>query len=134
MNPFKYFDLDILQAEADLGPSSKDQAARKKARLQKSLWLTLLMYLVVFLGVVSENLLRWAQTKPLSGASFFEIGQFVSALIIATAIFPHVFPKLFGKMKGPRFGYEDLAPHLRFLQFSVAFQNGFFWQSLARFF
>lgn len=131
-----YFDLGILPlAEPTLGGAKKKQAkdARRKALARKRLWLTLLMYLGVCLGVLAQAFMSiLGSGQPLSWATIGP-GSILLSLIVATVIFPQVFPKVFGKMEEQMAsGGEDLGAGRRVVQFCVAFQNGFFWQALLK--
>ena len=129
-----YFDLGILPlAEPTLGSARKKLAkeTRRKAQARKRLWLTVLMYLGVCLGVMAQVLMstlgagqpfNWATAGP---------GSILLSLIVATVVFPQVFPKVFGKMdERLASSGSDLGAGKRVIQFCVAFQNGFFWQAL----
>ena len=128
MGILRYFDLGFGNP-VTLGGSREEQEKQRKANARRRVLLTLFMYFGVFLGVLGESIFRIVRTKS-AVESAFDIGQLIVALILAVDFFPLVFPKLFGHMKGPKYGHEDLPFQERFLQFCLAFQNGFFWQSL----
>lgn len=123
MRLLNYFDLGILPPEPVLGKKGKRSEEQRRRELKKLLW-TLLMYGGVFLGILAENWLELYNTK-----SAWEWERVVVAVIIATLTFPQVFPKLFAKQEPDTEDGESPA-QWRFVQFCVAFQNGFFWQAL----
>jgi hypothetical protein len=122
MQLLNYFDLGLLPDELTLGP--KEKAAKARLARQR-FWLTLVMYFGVFLGVLGEQFLGLLKAnQSLSWSTLFS-PRLLIALIVAILIFPQVFPKVFGKMSSTKAdGYRH------FLQFCIAFQNGFFWQAL----
>jgi hypothetical protein len=125
MNILQYFDLGLIPEEARLGSQSENE---KKRRAQKRFGVTLLMYIFVWLGILGQKVLALQQAgMPINWENFGQ-GFPLVALIIATALFPAVFPKVFAKMsvKSQKAG----AGGWFFVQLCVAFQQGFFWQSL----
>ncbi len=118
LDVLKYFDLGILPSKPVLGKKGSSR-----------LWLTLAMYLGVILGVLGENWLSLIKVNQPLGLATFGTDRVLFAVIIATAVFPSVFPKVFGKESAS----HTTVPILRhFLQFCIAFQNGFFWQALLK--
>ena len=146
MNWLNYFDLGLgededtlavpmaaVEAEPTLGTPRKDSTpkrASRKKRASKRFWLTLAMYFGLLLGILCEHWLGLIKAnQPLTWASFgFE--RVLVADVVATAIFPHVFPKVFGRGEGSLRANLPVNQHI--LQFCVAFQNGFFWESLLK--
>lgn len=121
-----YFDLGLLSTTLALGP--KDEAARAKRAWQR-FWLTALMYVGVVLGVLGENLLSLLKAGTPVGWATFGGWRVLASVVIAIVIFPQVFPRVFGKRPTTEAG-APLSGDWRFLQFCIAFQNGFFWQAL----
>ncbi len=121
-----YFSLNILPETPLLGREEQPKAVRRKRNRQR-FGLTLVMYIGVFLGVIGEHIVSLFSTgKPLKWASFN--AHFLIALVITTVIFPQVFTRIFAEgQRKKRMTATD-----RFLQFCVAFQNGYFWPSLIR--
>lgn len=125
MNPLHYFDLELMPEEAVLGGKSK--AEKQKRNIQRFL-VTLLMYVFVWLGVLGQKVLALHQEgSPINWQSLGDGFLFV-ALVIATVIFPVVFPKVFVKM--PAKAQKSGDGGWFFVQLCVAFQQGFFWQSI----
>lgn len=124
MKVFRYFDLGFYQEEAELG--TKKPSTKKKRDLKRFL-ATILVYVFIWLGILGQRIMELQQTG--SPISWINLGQGfpLVALIIATTIFPVVFPKTFVKM--PARLQKDGVGWF-FVQLCVAFQNGFFWQSL----
>ena len=86
------------------------------------------MYAGVWLGVLGQRVLAlWQQGTPITFEAFGKI-YIVVALIVATVIFPAVFPKIFGKR--PANTIKAITPGRFFVQFCLAFEQGFFWLSL----
>ena len=121
----RYFKLDLIPEEAVLGMADPIE---KKRRDRKELTLTLVMYCGVWLGVVVQRLLDlWQKGIPVTLDSFGKV-YIVFALIVATAIFPAIFPKIFGKHPGN--AVNAFTPGHFFVQFCLAFEQGFFWIGL----
>ncbi|MBI5823907.1 MAG: hypothetical protein HZB18_07770 [Chloroflexi bacterium] len=124
MNIFKYFDLDLMPEEPELGSNSQKTQKRRKT---KNILNTLLMYLFVLLGIIGQKLMEvYRAGKPVSWESLGP-GFLLIAIVIATVIFPVVFPKVFAKMPARARKAEG---GWFIVQLCVAFQNGFFWQAL----
>lgn len=124
MNIFNYFDLGLFPEEAELG-SKKEMT--KKRRKQKHFFITILFYLFLWLGILSQRYMELYQSETSLNWSNFGQEFPVIAFIVATAIFPLVFPKVFAKMPARARKAEG---SWFFVQLCVAFQNGFFWQAL----
>jgi hypothetical protein len=110
MTVLGYFNLQIEPDEPQLG------RRRKSAKILRN---TIVMYIGVFLGVLG----RYIFANYLTGKRL-DIGQLdpfwiIISLIVAAVVFPQVY-------KGTKFKIEAIDP----LQFFIAFQNGFFWQSI----
>jgi hypothetical protein len=88
------------------------------------------MYGGVILGVLCENWLGLAKSNQPFSIGAFGIERVVFAVVVATTVFPSVFPKIFGKESVSQ--TTTIPFQRRFLQFCVAFQNGFFWQALLK--
>ena len=98
MSLLNYFNLGILPDDPDLGKKDKATKKKRKKRKRNRLWLTIAMYLGVWLGVLGQNLLELSQADvPIIGDAFGFVRVF-TALIISTVIFPLVFPRAFAKM------------------------------------
>jgi len=113
-----YFDLGVLPPQPVLGKKKSNR-----------LWISLVMYCGVILGVLCENWLGLIKTNQPFSLATFGIERVLFAVIIATAVFPNVFPKVFGRESASQ---TAVPAQRRFLQFCVAFQNGFFWQALLK--
>jgi hypothetical protein len=125
MKILRYFKLDLIPDVAVLGMASPVEMRRKNVR---ELSLTLLMYAGVWLGVIVQRLLElWQNKIPVTFDSFGKV-YIVFALIVATAIFPAVFPKIFGHH--PASKITAFSPGHYFVQFCLAFEQGFFWIGL----
>ena len=124
MNIFKYFDLDLMPEEPELGSKSKKVKNKRKA---KQISITLLMYLFVWLGIIGQKLMQlYQEGQPVSWGNLGQ-GFLLITFVVATAIFPTVFPKVFAKMPARARKAEG---GWFIVQLCVAFQNGFFWQAL----
>jgi hypothetical protein len=125
MKILNYFKLDLLPEEAVLRMESPLEQRRKQL---EELYLTLVMYFGVWLGVVVQRLLDlWQKGTPVTLDSFGK-AYIIFAVIVATAIFPAVFPKVFGHR--PTKAIAAVTPGHLFLQFCMAFEQGFFWVGL----
>lgn len=124
MKIFQYFELGPMPEEAVLG--SKTQAAKNRRKTERFL-ITLLMYAFVWFGILGQRILVLQQAEiPINSENLGQ-GFPIVALIIATALFPAVFPKTFAKMPASA---QKAGGGWFFVQLCVAFQNGFFWQTL----
>ncbi len=119
-----YFDLGILPEEVEFGKPKEDEERKAKERARQRLWLTLVMYVGVFLGVLGENVVSLFNAGKSIDWDTFGVGRLLVALVITTVIFPQVFPRIFDEKARKR---EKVPAGERLLQFCVAFQNGFFW-------
>jgi hypothetical protein len=125
MKILDYFKLNILPTEAVLG---FENPIEKRKRERKELYLTIVMYIGVWLGVIVQHLLDlWQKSVPVTIQSFGKV-YIIFALIVATAIFPAIFPKIFGKH--PTKSISVFSPSHFFVQFCLAFEQGFFWIGL----
>lgn len=83
-------------------------------------WLHLLIYGAIVLGVFASYML-----EVLNKGAFPPLNQTLIKLIVALIIGVVVFPSIYRK--------ADLNPvNPGFMQFAVAFQNGFFWEALMK--
>lgn len=119
-----YFDLGILPERPRLGEPEEDEKKRIRKKARQRFWLTLAMYVGVFLGVLGENVVSLFNAGKTLDWSSFGVTRLLVALVITTVIFPQVFPRIFDEKARKR---GKVPASERFLQFCVAFQNGFFW-------
>jgi hypothetical protein len=124
-----YFDLRILPGKPMLGKDKKERKQKAAKRARKRFWLTLGLYVAAFLGVLGENLISQFNASNTIDWSAFGLGRFLVALVITTVIFPPIFREAFAEMEREK---PKAAGSHRFIQFCVAFQNGFFWPALLR--
>ena len=111
-NLLSYFDLGLFPERPKFG---KADATRKH---QKIIW-TLLLYLGVVSGVISSYIFNPTQQAEIR---YPHTTDFISALIMAAVIYPTVY-------KYAKFNVN--APNI--MQVFVAFQHGFFWESIWKF-
>ena len=124
-----YFDLGIMPHRPILGEPEEDEKKRAKKRARQRFWLTLAMYVGVSLGVLGENVVSLFNAgKPVDWGSF-GVTRLLVALVITTVIFPQVFARIFDEKARKR---DKVPASERFVQFCVAFQNGFFWPPFIR--
>ena len=119
-----YFDLGILPERPRLGEPEENEKRRMRKMARQRFWLTLAMYVGVFLGVLGENVVSLFNAGKSIDWDTFGVGRLLVALVITTVIFPQVFPRIFDEKARKR---EKVPAGERLLQFCVAFQNGFFW-------
>jgi|GEM_PF-1835903 len=125
MNLFSYFDLGFTQSVLKLGKKTRKEEQRESRR---GMLITLLMYACVWLGVLGQKVMELWQAKQEISLENMGSGYLLVALVIATVIFPVVFPKVFAKAaQHPK---QSEASAWFVAQLCVAFQQGFFWQSL----
>ena len=110
MSILNYFSLETSQSEPTLGKSKKSK---------KILRNTIAMYVGIFLGVLGKYVFTLYDPGNKFDLSLFDPFWLVIALIIAAVIFPQIY-------KGTKIEIQRFGP----LQFFIAFQNGFFWQTI----
>ena len=124
----EYFSLGFQTDNPVFGKKETKEVLEQKKMERKNFWLTIGMYVAVWLGVIGQKLMSiYQEGKPITWDGI-GIGGLLLSLVIATVIFPQVFPRAFAKM--PRVDRNVEGGNWRFVQFCIAFQQGFFWQSL----
>ena len=105
----EYFSLEPNSLEPVLG----------RKRTTKVLRNTIAMYIGVFLGVLGKYLFSLYVPGQRLDFSLLDPFWLVLSLVIAAVIFPQIY-------KGAKLKIETVDP----MQFFIAIQNGFFWQSI----
>lgn len=125
MKLFSYFDLGLRQHSLVLGKKTRKEEERED---RQGLLLTVLMYVFVWLGVLSQKVMALWQTQQPINLETMGSSYLLVALIIATVIFPAVFPKIL--QKEPEHAQKNRKSAWLVAKMCLAFQQGFFWQSL----
>ena len=110
MSVLGYFKLEISQQEPTLGKRKKPKNILRN---------TIILYFGVFLGVLGKYIFALYIPDQKFDFSLLDPFWLVIALIIAAVIFPQVY-------KGAKLKVETIDA----MQFFIAIQNGFFWQSI----
>jgi len=110
----EYFDLRAPIVDSARGKDSKPTSRRPGAPKQGAWWWNLVLYLLIVAGVIGKFLFDyWQQARPIVGIDF------AISFVIGAMVFPVVYKS------------TDMRPDQpTVLQSFLAFQNGFFWQTL----
>ena len=104
-----YFSLESNSPEPTLGKKTSAKALRN----------TMTMYIGVFLGVLGKYIFSLYVPGQRLDATLLDPFWVLISLVIAAVIFPQIY-------KGAKLRIQTADP----MQFFIAFQNGFFWQSI----